>query len=88
VAVHAWDCHGAKRAGLTTRWASRLQDRYGSLSASPADVTGADLTEVADGLLALPASNRIQVLASRAVRPPNSPKNWAAACWMASDQVG
>lgn len=53
VAVHAWDCHGAKRAGLITGWASRLETRYGSLFA-PADVTGADLTEVADGLLALP----------------------------------
>jgi 2-haloacid dehalogenase len=53
VAVHAWDCHGAKRAGLTTGWASRLEGRYGSLFAA-ADVTGADLTEVADGLLGLP----------------------------------
>jgi 2-haloacid dehalogenase len=56
VTVHAWDCHGAKRAGLTTGWASRLEGRYGSLFA-PADVTGADLTEVADGLLALPVRN-------------------------------
>lgn len=56
VAVHAWDCHGAKRAGLTTGWASRLEGRYGSLFA-PADVTGADLAEVADGLLALPVRN-------------------------------
>jgi 2-haloacid dehalogenase len=54
VAVHAWDCHGAKRAGLTTGWASRLEGRYGSLFA-PADVIGADLAEVAHGLLALPA---------------------------------
>ena len=54
VAVHAWDCHGAKRAGLTTGWASRLEGRYGGLFA-PADVTGADLAEVADGLLALPS---------------------------------
>lgn len=54
VEVHAWDCHGAKRAGLTTGWASRLEGRYGSLFAA-ADVTGADLTEVADGLFALPA---------------------------------
>jgi 2-haloacid dehalogenase len=54
VAVHAWDCHGAKRAGLTTGWASRLEGRYGSLFA-PADITGADLPEVAGGLLALPA---------------------------------
>jgi len=56
VAVHAWDCHGAKRAGLTTGWASRLEGRYGSLFAA-ADVTGTDLAEVADGLLALPAGN-------------------------------
>lgn len=28
------------------------------------------------------------VSAGRVVRPPYSPKNWAAACWMASDQVG
>lgn len=54
VAVHAWDCHGAKRAGLTTGWASRLETRYGNLFAPP-DVTGADLVEVADRLLALPA---------------------------------
>jgi 2-haloacid dehalogenase len=56
VTVHAWDCHGANRAGLATGWASRLEGRYGSLFA-PADVTGADLAEVPDGLLALPASS-------------------------------
>jgi 2-haloacid dehalogenase len=55
VAVHAWDCHGAKRAGLTTGWASRLEGRYGGLFA-PADITGTDLAEVAGGLLALPAT--------------------------------
>lgn len=55
VAVHAWDCHGAKRAGLTTGWASRLERRYGTLFAPP-DVIGADLAEVAEGLLALPVS--------------------------------
>jgi 2-haloacid dehalogenase len=54
VAVHASDCHGAKRAGLTTGWASRLEGRYGELFA-PADIIGADLLEVARGLLALPA---------------------------------
>ncbi|MGH3094762.1 MAG: haloacid dehalogenase type II [Streptosporangiales bacterium] len=53
VAVHAWDCHGAKRAGLTTGWCSRLERRYGELFAAP-DVVGADLVEVVDGLLALP----------------------------------
>ena len=54
MAVHAWDCHGAKRAGLTTGWESRLEHRYGTLFAQP-DVTGTDLAEVADGLLSLPA---------------------------------
>lgn len=54
VAVHAWDCHGAKRAGLTTGWASRAEGGYGS-SFAPPDVTGSDLIEVADALLGLPA---------------------------------
>lgn len=55
VAVHAWDCHGAKRAGLSAGWCSRLERRYGELFAAP-DVVGADLVEVADALLALPES--------------------------------
>lgn len=38
VAVHAWDCHGAKKAGCLFL---------------PADVTGDDLIEVVDQLLAL-----------------------------------
>lgn len=53
VAVHAWDCHGAKRAGLSVGWCSRLERRYGELFAAP-DVVGADLVEVVDGLLTLP----------------------------------
>jgi 2-haloacid dehalogenase len=53
VAVHAWDCHGAKRAGLTTGWAARAEGDYGDIFTRP-DVTGANLIEVADGLLALP----------------------------------
>jgi 2-haloacid dehalogenase len=28
VAAHAWDCHGAKRAGLVTGWVSRLEREY------------------------------------------------------------
>ena len=51
VAAHAWDCHGAKRAGLTTGWVSRLEHEYAPIFA-PADVTGDDLTQVARGLLA------------------------------------
>jgi 2-haloacid dehalogenase len=53
VAVHAWDCHAAKRAGLLTGWAARAEGRYGEIFAAP-DVVGADLVEVAEGLLELP----------------------------------
>ncbi len=52
VAAHAWDCHAAKRAGLMAGWTSRLEGQYGSIF-TPADVSGADLVEVAAGLLAL-----------------------------------
>jgi len=50
VAVHAWDCHGAKRAGAWAGWCSRLEGEPGDVF-WPADVTGDDLVEVADGLL-------------------------------------
>lgn len=53
VAVHAWDCHGAKRAGLTTGWASRLERRWSNVF-TPPDVSGRDLIEVARGLIELP----------------------------------
>jgi 2-haloacid dehalogenase len=53
VAVHAWDCHAAKRAGLLTGWAARAEGGYGEIFAAP-DVVGADLVEVAEGLLELP----------------------------------
>jgi len=52
VAAHDWDCHGAKRAGLTTGWVSRKSGGFGAPFATP-DVTGEDLTEVAAKLLAL-----------------------------------
>jgi 2-haloacid dehalogenase len=52
VAAHDWDCHGAKRAGLTTGWVSRDSGGFGPVFARP-DVTGESLTEVAAGLLAL-----------------------------------
>jgi 2-haloacid dehalogenase len=52
VAAHDWDCHGAKRAGLTTGWVSRKSGGYGAPVAPP-DVVGDDLTEVASKLLAL-----------------------------------
>ncbi|MBA0125105.1 haloacid dehalogenase type II [Haloechinothrix sp. YIM 98757] len=53
VAVHAFDCHGAKRAGLTTGWAGRLEGHYPEIF-TRADVEGEDLVAVARGLLALP----------------------------------
>ena len=52
VAAHDWDCHGAKRAGLTTGWVSRKTGGFGAPFAPP-DVTGEDLTQVAAKLLAL-----------------------------------
>jgi 2-haloacid dehalogenase len=55
VAAHDWDCHGAKRAGMTTGWVHRAPGGSGGYGAyfAPPDVTGADLTEVAAKLLAL-----------------------------------
>jgi len=52
VAAHDWDCHGAKRAGLTTGWVSRGSGVFGAPFAPP-DVAGKDLIEVVDKLLAL-----------------------------------
>src|SRR5690606_31962039 len=53
VAVHAWDCHGAKRAGALSAWCARLEGEPGDVFLPP-DVTGENLLEVAEGLLALP----------------------------------
>ncbi|MGE0141554.1 MAG: haloacid dehalogenase type II [Ilumatobacteraceae bacterium] len=53
VAVHAWDVHGAKSAGLVTGWAARLERSFAPVYAEP-DVTGDDLIEVIDRLLTLP----------------------------------
>jgi 2-haloacid dehalogenase len=53
VAVHAFDCHGAHAAGLTTGWARRHERYYGDVFTRP-NVVGADLVEVAEGLVALP----------------------------------
>jgi 2-haloacid dehalogenase len=52
VAAHDWDCHGAKRAGLTTGWVSRKSGGFGAPFAPP-DVVGEDLVEVAAKLLDL-----------------------------------
>jgi len=54
VAAHAWDCDGARRAGLRTGWVSRLERRRSSIFLEP-DVRGDDLVQVVDRLLELPA---------------------------------
>lgn len=53
VAVHAFDCHGARRVGMTTGWASRLEGRFPDVFERP-DISGADLVEVVQGLIAMP----------------------------------
>lgn len=53
VAAHAWDCHGARRAGLTTGWVARLERTVPDIY-DRADVVGSTLVEVADEMLALP----------------------------------
>lgn len=52
VAVHAWDCHGAKRVGALAGWCSRLEREPGDVF-EPADIRGDDLVQVVEGLLAL-----------------------------------
>ena len=53
VAVHSWDIHGARRAGLVTGYASRLEGAPVGVF-EPAHVIGADLVEVVERLLAPP----------------------------------
>lgn len=53
VAVHSWDIHGARRAGLLTGYASRLEGQAVPLL-EPAHVSGTDLVEVVEQLLGLP----------------------------------
>ena len=53
VAAHAWDVHGAKRAGLCGAWLMRQEKAYHPAMLPP-DVTGASMSEVATALLALP----------------------------------
>lgn len=57
IAVHAFDCHGAKSAGWVTGWASRLEGHDAAVF-TPAGLVGPSrrhLIAVATGLLALPA---------------------------------
>lgn len=52
VAVHPWDIHGARRAGLRTAWINRTAARYPGYFLAP-DVEAADLVALA-GRLAEP----------------------------------
>lgn len=53
VAAHNWDIHGARSAGLSTGWVSRLEGRWNDTFAPP-DITGPDLVAVVQRLLELP----------------------------------
>ena len=52
VAAHSWDCHGAKRAGLSTGWVRRQEMHFNPLMDAP-DVQGDHLIQVANRLLAM-----------------------------------
>lgn len=53
VAAHAWDTHGARRAGLLTGWVSRLEGKPSPVF-DPPHVTATDLETVVERLLLLP----------------------------------
>ncbi|CAM3754672.1 haloacid dehalogenase type II [Nocardiopsis rhodophaea] len=53
VTAHAWDVHGAHRAGLVTGWSDHLEGRFSSVFAAP-DVSGQGLVPVVSALLELP----------------------------------
>ncbi len=52
VAAHAWDVHGAQRAGLITGWVQRQETIFHPALPKP-DVSGENLSEVCQRLLAL-----------------------------------
>jgi 2-haloacid dehalogenase len=54
VAAHAWDVHGALRAGLSAAWFPRTERAYPAVY-DPAALVAGDLAGAVDALLALPA---------------------------------
>ena len=52
VAAHAWDVHGAHRAGLTTGWVQRQEKIFHPALPTP-DASGETLSQVCERLLAL-----------------------------------
>ncbi len=55
VAAHAWDLHGAHRAGLRTAWIPRLESQVPAIY-SPPDIEGPDLPAVAAQIVGLSTS--------------------------------
>lgn len=55
IAAHAWDTHGAARAGLVAGFVARKGEPFPA-SMTPPDVTGATLEEVVLALMALPGA--------------------------------
>jgi 2-haloacid dehalogenase len=55
IASHAWDTHGAKRAGLVTAWFPRREALYHA-ALEPPDVLGDSLLVVCEQLVNLPHS--------------------------------
>lgn len=53
-AVHDWDTHGAKCAGLKAAWLQRGNNQYNPLY-QPPDITATSMTEIADQLINLHA---------------------------------
>lgn len=53
IAAHAWDCFGAKRAGLVTAWVRRTERVFNPALGEP-DIQSDTLIEAADALLTLP----------------------------------
>ena len=51
VAAHAWDLAGARGVGMKTAWLSRLEGEFDASFGAP-DVSGRDMGEVADRLVA------------------------------------
>lgn len=54
IACHAWDCNGAKRAGLMSGFVARAEGAYDDAFFAPADATGETLVELAERILELP----------------------------------
>lgn len=52
-AAHAWDCHGAKRAGLISCWLNRVEPRFSPAFGEP-DLESNSLTGIVDALLQRP----------------------------------